>query len=98
MRPPGRRQSRAPACLRENEYDMFNWDRQEYPYSDLIYLRDQELLTGAPPSYFSGSTYFNPFLRRCNRDWVCKILEGSSSISLISRLGGGHPTVIEDGV
>ena len=57
-----------PAWSQELGYDMFNWDRLEYPFGDWLTLTDLELFTGDIPRHFSGSIRFNQLLRQINRD------------------------------
>jgi len=66
-----------PAWSQESGYDMFSWDRLEYPFADWLTFTDLELFTGVMPSHFPGSIRFNQLLRQLNRDIGLLHLEGS---------------------
>jgi len=66
-----------PAWSQESGYDMFNWERLEYPFADWLTPTDLELFTGDMPRHFPGSIRFNQLLRQINRDIGLLHLEGS---------------------
>ena len=65
------------AWSQESGYDMFNWERLEYPFADWLTFQDLELLMGDMHRYFPGSIRFNQLLRHINKDIGLLHLEGS---------------------